>query len=100
MNKLIAVLIGTFTAIATLPAVAGPDWQIIELGRKAKQAAAQETSENKVVSSGAAAERTCPPDRLVLGLDHGPRATTTPWLNQQRKERYEAQLKACQGQAR
>ena len=41
-----------------------------------------------------------PPERLVLPLDHGPRAQTTPYLNQQRKERYEMQVKACQGTAK
>jgi hypothetical protein len=35
------------------------------------------------------------PDRLVLPLDHGPRAQPTPYLNQQRKNRYEAQAQAC-----
>ncbi|MGH6627507.1 MAG: hypothetical protein ACRECD_13395 [Burkholderiaceae bacterium] len=37
----------------------------------------------------------CPPPPLVLPLDHGPRPQTTPYLNRLRKERHEAQLKAC-----
>jgi hypothetical protein len=36
MKKALFVLIGTLTIGATLPAVAGPDWQLIEQGRKAK----------------------------------------------------------------
>ena len=36
-----------------------------------------------------------PPDPLVLPLDHGPRAQTTPGENRMRKARYEAQVKAC-----
>lgn len=31
--------------------------------------------------------------RLVLPLDHGPRATTTPWANQQRRLRAEEKNK-------
>ncbi len=37
----------------------------------------------------------CPPPALILPLDHGPRAVTTPYLNKLRKERYEAAVKAC-----
>lgn len=96
MKKLLISLMGALALGATLPALAGPDWQAIELARKAKQA-------SQLAHHGDAAERlaagpaTCPPERLVLPLDHGPRAETTPYLNQQRKERYEAQVKACQG---
>jgi len=32
---------------------------------------------------------------LILPLDHGPRALTTPYLNQLRKHRFEAEVKAC-----
>ena len=39
--------------------------------------------------------KVCPPRALVLPLDHGPRAQTTPYLNQLRKARYEAEVKAC-----
>lgn len=39
--------------------------------------------------------KVCPPKKLVLQLDHGPRAQTTPYLNQLRKARYEAEVKAC-----
>ncbi|GEM_PF-1427998 len=32
--------------------------------------------------------------KLTLWLDHGPRAETTPWLNQQRRLRFDAQKEA------
>jgi hypothetical protein len=35
-----------------------------------------------------------------LQLDHGPRAQTTPYLNQLRKARYEAEVKACKDGAK
>jgi hypothetical protein len=37
----------------------------------------------------------CPPVKPTLLLDHGPRAQTTPWVNRQRQDRYEAALRAC-----
>lgn len=65
----------------SLPAVAGPDWQLLEQARKANRAEAQEQ-----VRQGA-------PRRLALLLDHGPRAQTTPWLNQQRIKRAEEEAR-------
>lgn len=44
--------------------------------------------------------KVCPPKKLVLPLDHGPRAQTTPYLNQVRKARYEAEVKACKDAAK
>ncbi|HQS41729.1 MULTISPECIES: hypothetical protein [unclassified Polaromonas] len=44
--------------------------------------------------------KVCPPKKLVLQLDHGPRAQTTPYLNKLRKERYEAEVKACKDAAK
>lgn len=38
MKKLLVILIGCATIGATLPASAGPDWQVIEHGRKVKLA--------------------------------------------------------------
>ena len=100
MNKLLITLIGSWTLMAALPAVAGPDWQLIEQARKAKLTAASERTSGTVATSGTGAQRLCPAEPLVLGLDHGPRATSTPYLNHQRMERYEAQVKACQGQSK
>ena len=45
-------------------------------------------------------EKVCPPKKLVLQLDHGPRAQTTPYLNQLRMARYEAEVKACKDAAK
>lgn len=82
MNKFLITFAGVLTLGATLPAIAGPDFQLIEQGRKALQARA-------------ATEKDCESRRLVLPLDHGPRATSTPYLNQLRKERFDAEMKAC-----
>ena len=97
MKKLLITLIGALTLGATLPALAGPDWQAIEHARKAKQAA-QEARHGDVYEAMAptgAGPVKCPPDAPVLQLDHGPRAQTTPYLNQRHKDRYDAQAKAC-----
>jgi|Transcript_12888 hypothetical protein len=94
MKKLLIILIGSFTLSAAAPALAGPDWQIIEKARKDKQAAVQPAQHaSSLPPSGAQGE--CRVDPLVLQLDHGPRADTSPYINQLRRERHEAQLKAC-----
>ncbi len=82
------------TALAvslSLPALAGPDFWTIEKGRAARQAEVQRSPSSD--SKNAAG---CPPDKLVLPLDHGPRAQTTPYLNERRKQRYEEQLRQCE----
>lgn len=91
MKKLLITLAGVLTVGATLPAVAGPDWQLIEQARKAKAAKMQR--EAKQQSQSAVAE-TGTPKKLVLPLDHGPRAQTTPWSNQQRRLRAEQEVRA------
>lgn len=88
MKKLIITLIGTIALGATLSAFAGPDWQAIEQGRKNAHAQSVKTKK-------AAPDDKCAGRRLVLPLDHGPRAQTTPYLNRQRKEAFEAEMKAC-----
>lgn len=52
------------------------------------------------VSSAPDPVKVCPPKKLVLPLDHGPRAQTTPYLNQVRKARYEAEVNACKDAAK
>lgn len=96
MKKLLIPLIGSFTLVAALPAVAGPDWYLIEKARKEKQAAAIARHGDAVSTPGAGDTR-CPDEPPVLLLDHGPRAQTTPYVNRLREERYEAELKACEG---
>ncbi len=44
MKNLLITLIGVLAIGATLPAVAGPDWQLIEQGRKAKLARMQQAA--------------------------------------------------------
>lgn len=66
-----------------LSALAGPDWQLIEQARKASLVEAQ------------AQVRGGTPGRVALPLDHGPRAQTTPWLNQQRLKRAEEQPRSA-----
>ncbi len=79
MNKLLITLAGVLALSATLPAIAGPDFQVIEQGRKLAQARA-------------ATEKGCESKRLVLPLDHGPHATSTPYLNQLRKSDFNARV--------
>lgn len=95
MNKLLITLIGALTLGAALPVFAGPDWQAIEQARKAKRATQAARQGDAMPAKGTDA-MSCPPDALVLPLDHGPRAQSTPYLNRLRKERYDAQVKACQ----
>lgn len=113
MKKLLITLIGALSLGAALPAVAGPDWQAIEAARKAKQATqiARHAGDSDVQGPTAAASspkdpyaalpptaagpQKCSTDALVLPLDHGPRAQTTPYQNQLRRDRYAAQLTAC-----
>jgi len=102
MKKLLITLVGALTLGATLPALAGPDWQAIEHARKAKQAAQAERLGDvyETLPPTAAGPQKCPTEALVLPLDHGPRAQTTPSLNRSRVARHEAQLAACKGPAK
>lgn len=97
MKRLLITIIGSLTLGATLPALAGPDFQAIEQARKAKQVAQVDRQADLRVPQGSVGARSprCPPKPLVLPLDHGPRAQTTPNENRLRKARYAAQLKAC-----
>lgn len=92
MKKSFLILIGALTLGVAATALAGPDFQVIEQGRKAAQVAAAERRADTLAGKGAP---NCPPPPLVLPLDHGPRALTTPGENRWRKARYEAELKAC-----
>ena len=93
MNRLLLTLITGLTLVTTLPTWAGPDWAAIEHARKAKQAQ-QIARHGDAVDPQSENAKKCRPDAPVLQLDHGPRAQTTPYLNQQRQKRYEAQVKA------
>ena len=87
MNMLLILLAGVLTLGATFPAMASPDIQqpqAIERARKAKLDQAKISPEDR-----------CASKQLVLPLDHVPRAQSTPYLNQLRKVRFEAEMKAC-----
>lgn len=88
MKRILAILICAISLSATLPAFAGPDWQAIEQARKNHRA--QVGRMDKLTP-----EEKCAANRLVLPLDHGPRAQSTPYLNEKRKASFEAELKAC-----
>jgi len=92
MKKLLTILVGMLAVGAMLPAFAGPDWQAIEQARMNKRA--QVTQPEKL-----APQEKCAAKRLVLPLDHGPRAQTTPYMNEKRKASFEAELKACKDAA-
>ncbi|WP_431511541.1 hypothetical protein [Variovorax sp. DAIF25] len=92
MKKSFLILVSTLTLGIALPALAGPDFQVIEKARKAQQVAAAERRTDLLSGKGSP---DCPPPPLVLPLDHGPRALTTPGETRWRKARYEEQLKAC-----
>lgn len=95
MNKLIYSLAGALMLSITLPVLAGPDFQVIEQARKARQEAEARRTEDTAAKAGLR----CPPQPLILPLDHGPRAQTTPYLNRLRKQRFEAETKACKAQS-
>jgi hypothetical protein len=89
MKTLLTTLIGAVALSTMLPAFAGPDWQAIEQARKNKRAQVMQMEKPTP-------EERCAAKRLVLPLDHGPRAQSTPYLNEKRKQRFEAEVKACQ----
>ena len=95
MNRPLITLISALTLGTAWPAFAGPDWQAIEQARKAKQATQMARHDYATPAKGTEAMK-CPPDALVLPLDHGPRAQSTPYLNEKRKARFEAEKKACE----
>jgi hypothetical protein len=79
MKKLLISLVTTLTLGAAWPAFAGPDFQVIEKARAARQAAVAAQMANVTrVDSATGQQVNCPPEPLVLPLDHGPRAQTTP----------------------
>ncbi len=93
-KMLITIAVSCWALGAAMPALAGPDFNAIEQARKAREAARQADQ----VKRGGDLSPTavgCPPDELVLQLDHGPRAQTTPYANRQRMERYAASVQAC-----
>jgi len=89
MKKLLPIVMGMLVFGAMPSAFAGPDWQAIEQARKNHRM--QVAQMEKLT-----ANEKCAAKKLVLPLDHGPRAATTPYLNEQRKASFAAELKACE----
>lgn len=81
MKHSLIALAGALTLGAALPAFAGPDWQVIEQARKAKQ-----TAQDARQDSTRMAKAQCPLVALARPLDHGPRAQTTPHENRHREQ--------------
>jgi len=70
----VAALVG---ALSAAPAFAARDLPQLQEQQRANQAAIARRASEALVDSTST--------RNVLPLDHGPRATTTPWLNEQRR---------------
>ena len=94
MKNLLISLVGAVTIGAALPAFAGPDFQAIEQARKAHRAT-QIARHGDTQAPASADQGDRLSHALVLPLDHGPRAQTTPWLNKQRLLRAEAQARSA-----
>jgi hypothetical protein len=90
--KTLSIAIASLTLLgAASSAFAGPDFIAIGQARKAQQMARAANADARTTEPGKAQCQ----QRLILPLDHGPRAVTTPYLNELRKARFEAQQKAC-----
>lgn len=73
-------LASTLTLITSMSAFGGPDWDGIEKGRAAKRAEAVQQAESGKEK------------KILVPLDHGPRADTTPWLNRKGLERFQREM--------
>ena len=69
MKKSYLIAAGILSVFTALPALAGPDGQIIH------------DAEHQTASHEQQAVAT----EAVMPLDHGPRALTTPWMNKEEK---------------
>ena len=96
MNKLQLTLAGVLASVAALPAIAGPDVLQLRLSDHARNVKLDRAARMEKVSI----EQRCASRVLVLPLDHGPRAQTTPYQNELRKERFDAEMRACRDSAR
>lgn len=88
MKRIVTILIVAISLGAALPALAGRDGQAIERMRQNHRAHVGQMEK-------LTPDEKCAAKRLVLPLDHGPRAQSTPYLNEKRKASFEAELKAC-----
>jgi hypothetical protein len=72
MKKVFVVSAGIFASLLALPVMAGPNWALIEQGRKM----AQHENYSRNLSA----------DQETLSVDHGPRAQSSPWLPKEHKQ--------------
>jgi len=93
-KMLVTIAVSCSALVAAMPALAGPDFNAIEHARKARDTAKQADRVKRDADLAPTAVG-CPPDELVLQLDHGPRAQTTPYANRLRTERHAAKVQAC-----
>lgn len=63
-------------------------------------ALAQQQPAGAPLSATTSAAPACPVGKLVLPLDHGPRATTTSALNAKRRQEWEVARRACEAKDR
>jgi hypothetical protein len=87
-------LIATIMLGGALPAIGGPDWQVIDQARKAQRTA--QTAQPDVAVAADTSAGACKAEHQFLPLDHGPRAQTTRYINQLSAARLEQELRACQ----
>ncbi len=72
MNSKNIVIVGLLSMAVSSTAFAGPDWEIID------KAEADKISHEHAFTSNDA-------KKIVVLLDHGPRAISTPYMNEERK---------------
>jgi hypothetical protein len=89
MKKSFIALFGAIALSVALPVIA----------QTQTAPSAQPADTTTMQPKTAIASKDCKARKLALPLDHGPRAETTPRANQQRKERFEARMKACKDAA-
>lgn len=75
MRMPLIAMIATLSALASLPALAGPNWDVIHAAEADRYAQQHDAT-------------------IVLPLDHGPRAHTTQWLNEERESEINSELAA------
>ncbi len=91
--KLISFLITLSVSIGLSASVsAAPNIVAVDAANKVTNERSEQTRQANEITA-------CGDRKLILLLDHGPRAETTPWLNQQRRLRFDAHKKACMEKA-
>lgn len=98
MKKIAQLLVASLMLSSALSAVAGPDWATIEAARKAKlkggvQQQIDASAPAALLPTGG--HLVCPPQAPTKQLDHGPRATTSPYITDHRQAEYRSRMQAC-----